>query len=353
MNTPGLKALREQLAADGSGAMLFVNPSNVSYLCSYPCRDSFLLVSRKESFYLTDFRYLEEASRSIKGCTIVKVESSFPAAVRDICRKLKIKKLAFEPDRISFALYSRLSAALGGAVVLSPFPGVVEGLRRVKSPQEMAKIRKAVFIAAEALRRASRMRLAAKTEKEVAFELDLHMRRLGAEGPAFDIIVASGPNSSRPHHLTSDRRILKNEPVLVDIGACFGGYKSDLTRVFFSGKITPLEAKIYDIVLTAQKKALAAVAAGIPASKIDSCAREHIEKSGYGRYFGHSLGHGVGLDVHELPRLSQTESGWLLPGMVFTLEPAVYLPGRFGIRIEDMVLVTGEGAEVLSGYLDK
>jgi len=353
MNFPALKALREQLALNAGCSMFVMKPANVSYLCSYPCRDSFLLVSAKECFYLTDFRYFEEASRELKGCKVVRVDSSLTASVLELCRRLKIRKLAFEPDHLTVLFHSRLSEALGKYTGLLPLPGIVEGLRRVKSADELVKIRKAVYIAEETLRKASSMRLPGKSEKEVACELEFYMRSLGAEGAAFEIIVASGPNSSRPHHLTSERKILKNEPVLVDIGADFRGYKSDLTRVFFSGKITPLEAKVYETVLTAQKKALAAAAAGIAAKEVDSAARAHIEKCGYGGYFGHSLGHGVGLDVHELPRVSQNESGWLLPGMVFTVEPAVYLPGKFGIRIEDMVLITGKGAEVLSGDLDK
>jgi len=353
MNIPALKALREQLAACGGAAMLFIDPANVSYLCSYPCRDSFLLVSLKECFYFTDFRYFEESSRAIKGCRIIQVESSLSASVQAVCRRLKLRRLAFEPEHLTYLYYSRLSAALGQGTELFPSPGMAEGLRRVKTAQEMTKIREAVRIAAAALRRASRMRLAGRSEKDVAFELESYMRGLGAERPAFGIIVASGPNSSKPHHLTSERKILKNEPVLVDIGAEYQGYKSDLTRVFFSGKITPLEAKVYEIVLTAQEKALEAAAAGVPACAVDAAARRYIADSGYGRYFGHSLGHGVGLDVHEFPRISKNENGWLLPGMVFTLEPAVYLPGKFGIRIEDMVLVSGKGTEVLSGDLDK
>jgi len=354
MNIPALKALREQLTACGGGAaMLFIDPANVSYLCSYPCRDSFLLVSAKECFYFTDFRYLEESSRAIKGCRIIQVESSLSAAVQTVCRRLKVRRLAFEPEHLTYLYYSRLSAALGQGTELFPLSDMAEGLRRVKTAREMTKIREAVRIAASALRRASRMRLAGRSEKEVAFELESYMRGLGAERPAFGIIVASGPNSSKPHHLTSERKILKNEPVLVDIGAEYQGYKSDLTRVFFSGKITPLEAKVYETVLTAQEKALEAASAGVPACEVDAAARRHIADSGYGRYFGHSLGHGVGLDVHELPRISKNENGWLLPGMVFTLEPAVYLPGKFGIRIEDMVLVGGKGTEVLSGDLDK
>ncbi|MFA5320272.1 MAG: aminopeptidase P family protein [Candidatus Omnitrophota bacterium] len=353
MNLPALIALREQLALNGNCSMLVVKPANVSYLCSYPCRDSFLLVGAKECFYLTDFRYFEEASREIKGCKVIRVDRSLSVSVREICRRLKIRKLAFESDHLTMLFHSRLSEALGAYTGLLPLPGIVEELRRVKSAGELSRIRKAVFIAEEALRKASAMRLPGKSEKEVACELEFFMRGLGAEGAAFEIIVASGPNSSRPHHLTSERKILKNEPVLVDIGADFRGYKSDLTRVFFSGKITPLEAKVYEIVLTAQKKALAAAAAGIAAKEVDSAARDHIEERGYGGFFGHSLGHGVGLDVHELPRVSQSESGWLLPGMVFTVEPAVYLPGKFGIRIEDMVLITGKGVEVLSGDLDK
>jgi len=190
-------------------------------------------------------------------------------------------------------------------------------------------------------------------EVEIVAELERFMRYAGARAEAFDLIVASGPNSSQPHHLSGNRKLRNNEPVLIDLGVEYEGYKSDLTRVFFLGKINILARKAYKAVLEAQDLAIKMVKPGVKLAEIDKVARDYLAKNGYAGRFGHNLGHGFGLEVHEEPRIGPHSQGLTEPGMVFTVEPGVYLPGKFGIRIEDMVLVTGKGCEVLSGSLHK
>jgi Xaa-Pro aminopeptidase len=226
-------------------------------------------------------------------------------------------------------------------------------LRKIKEREELAYLRKAAEIAVRALEFAPSLLLPGRKEAEIAAELERFIRYHGASASAFEIIVASGPNSSYPHHLTSARRLKENEIVLIDIGASYCGYKSDLTRVFFLGKINPLAAKIYAIVRRAQARSIAAIRPGARINKIDQAARQSIARAGYGRFFSHSLGHGIGLEIHEAPSVSPGAKDRLKKGMVFTVEPAVYLPGKFGIRIEDTVLVTEKGAEVFSGALHK
>ncbi len=190
-------------------------------------------------------------------------------------------------------------------------------------------------------------------EVEIVAELERFIRYQGARASAFDIIVASGPNSSYPHHLSGERKFKDNEPVLIDLGVDYQGYKSDLTRVFFLGKINVLARKVYDIVLKAQELAIRRIRPGAEMAEIDRVARAYIAKKGYAKNFTHNLGHGFGLEVHEDPRISGNEASAVKPQMTFTVEPGIYLPGKFGIRIEDMILVTSKGCEVLSGSINK
>ena len=190
-------------------------------------------------------------------------------------------------------------------------------------------------------------------EIEIVAELERFIRYQGARASAFDIIVASGPNSSQPHHLSGVRKLKNNEPVLIDLGVDYQGYKSDLTRVLFLGKINILVRKVYDIVLKAQELAIKRIRPGAEMAEIDRVARDYIASQGYGAYFTHNLGHGFGLEVHEAPHLSGKEASAIKPKMTFTVEPGIYLPGKFGIRIEDMVLITTTGCEVISGAVHK
>ncbi|MFA5356151.1 MAG: aminopeptidase P family protein [Candidatus Omnitrophota bacterium] len=335
-------------------ALLVSSAENISYLTDYPSRDSYLLVSKKSNIYFTDSRYMEEAEKALKGKAVVRqLKGPLFQAVADACSKLGLRRVGFEEGNISYAWHAKIERELADKARLFPSGGIIEALREIKTAGEIKKIRKAASIAVEGFRFIKKLLSPGMKEIEAAAELERFIRYNGACASAFDIIVASGPNSSLPHHLTSHRKIGKNEPILIDMGVNYLGYKSDLTRVYFLGKITPAVAKIYDIVRAANHYAISRIKPSVHKNIIDAAARQYITRKGYGGFFGHSLGHGIGLETHEGPRISQFAKGPLKPGMVFTVEPGIYLPGRFGIRLEDMVLVTRKGCEVLSGVLDK
>lgn len=350
-----LKNLYLKLEKAHLDGLIITSASNISYLVEFISRDSYLIISRKKNTYLTDSRYIEETKKNLaKYFALEKIDAyGVFKVMAKTCLKQNLKKLGFEENHLTFSNYKEIEKAAGGKIELVPTRNLIEELRQIKGPEEIEKINKAVYIAREALRYAQDFIGPGKKEIEVAAELERFVRYCGARSCAFDFIVASGPNSSFPHHLTSSRKIKENEPVLVDIGVDYSGYKSDLTRVFFSGKINFLIRRIYKIVLEAQRQAISKMRPGAKICQIDAVARNYIGRKGFARFFVHSLGHAIGLDVHEEPRLNLKENCLLKPGMVFTVEPAIYLPEKFGVRLEDMVLVTKKGTEVLSGSLNK
>ncbi len=335
--------------------LLISSSANISYITDYESRDSYLLISKKGNVYLTDSRYTEEAKKELKPSFTVKLANGLQinCAIADFCKRMGITNLGFEEEYFSFAQYQRLKKTLNNSVNLLPSHYIIEELREIKTSEELQKIRQATEIAIKALRYIKNLIVPGKSEIEIAGELERFIRYSGGTNASFDIIVASGPNSGFPHHISSQRKIEDNEPVLIDMGVNYSGYKSDLTRVFFLGKISSLAAKIYDIAAKAQTKAISKIKPGAVISEIDAAARNYITQKGYGKNFGHSLGHGIGLEVHEAPNISAENTNKLKKGMVFTVEPAIYLPGKFGIRIEDTVSVTMEGVDVISGALNK
>ncbi|MFH1888887.1 MAG: aminopeptidase P family protein [Candidatus Omnitrophota bacterium] len=342
------------LSKNGIDGLIVNSAANIAYLTNYTSRDSYLLISRKSNIYFTDSRYIEEARKGLRGVASVKKISgcAFKIIART-CSGFGLKRIGFEENYLACTEHRNMRRELNKKAELVPACGMVEKFREIKGAEEVEKIREAVRITTEAFRFIERFISCGRKEAEIAGELERFIRYNGAHSSAFDIIVASGPNSSLPHHLTSQRKLRENEHVLIDMGVEYKGYKSDLTRVFFLGKINPAVAKIYEIVGTASRNAINQIKPAVNKKKVDKAARQYITRKGYGGFFDHSLGHGIGLEVHEEPRISSGSEGDLMPGMVFTVEPAIYLPGRFGIRIEDMVLVTGKGNEVLSGALDK
>lgn len=347
-----LNSFREKLKNSSLDGFLVSQEANVSYLSRFSAHDSYLLVSKSKVYFITDFRYLEEARKNLKNIEVFQYKNLF----KDVCalvKELKIKRLGFEARGLTYAEYAKIKDGLGEKTKLLDTFNIVESLRQIKSRDELKKIRAAVNIAVSAFRFIKGYLRPGLTEPEVAGELERFIRRKGAETSSFKIIVSSGANSCFPHAGITKRRLGKNDMVLVDMGAEINGYKSDLTRVFFLGKITVIQRKVYRIVREAQAKAIEAIRPGVAISVVDDIARAHISGFGYGSFFGHSLGHGIGLEVHEEPSISNKNKAIIKEGMVFTVEPGVYLPGKFGIRIEDMVLVTKKGFEVLSGVLDK
>jgi Xaa-Pro aminopeptidase len=353
MKTGPLSLIYGKIRTNNLDALIITSPHNIFFLTGYPGRDSILLLSGKERTYLTDARYTSEAREHLRGYVVREVKNGLAPAIRDLTRLFKLKKIGFETRHMSYAMYEYLKKAFKNTAALTGVTGWVEELRRIKTAEELKEIKKAARIAMSALTYIRPLIKPGRKELEIAGELERFIRYNGAYAASFDIIVASGKNSSFPHHMTSRRPIRKNEPVLIDLGVEYNGFKSDLTRVFFSGKINSLCKTIYGIVREAQEQAIQRIRPGIPAGEIDTAARRCIADRGYGDNFLHSLGHGIGLEVHEAPSISEKSRDVLQPGMVFTVEPAVYLPGSFGIRLEDMVAVTRTGAEILSKDLPK
>ncbi|HLA84708.1 MAG TPA: Xaa-Pro peptidase family protein [Thermoguttaceae bacterium] len=342
--------LRSLLRGAGADGLLVTSFTNVTYLTGFTGDDSYLLVRRDGDVLLSDPRYTTQLEEECPGLDLLirPPGVSMLKAVAKTVRRAKVGRLGIEGGSMTVSLRDQLGTALEGAEFVVT-DGLVEQLRLLKDKMEVARLREAVRMAEkgfEVLRSTLRKE---KTEKQVSAELELAMRQFGAKGCAFPSIVAVGPRAALPHATPTDATIGSGELLLVDWGAHEGMYRSDLTRVLVTGKISPKLRKIYQIVLSAQVAAIQAVRPGIVAEKVDAVARGIIAKAGFGKQFGHGLGHGLGLDVHEAPRLAVGSKTVLQPGMVVTVEPGIYLPGWGGVRIEDDILVTKTGYEVLTG----
>ncbi|MCX5693919.1 MAG: aminopeptidase P family protein [Candidatus Omnitrophica bacterium] len=348
---PRLKSIHSVLKQRGLDGLLVSLPANVSYLTESLSRDAYLLVSLKENIYFTDSRYTEEAKAFLKDNALLRECNGFVFKhIAEAALNLGLEKVGFEERYLPFAEFAKIKECVKGKLNLIPTHSIIEDRRQIKDEQEIAKLKKAARITFMALEHIKKFLIPGVKEIEIVAELERFIRYQGAQGSAFDIIVASGPNSSQPHHLSGARKLKDNEPVLIDLGVNYQGYKSDLTRVLFLGKINILEQKVYDIVLKAQELAIKRIRPGAEMAEIDRVARDYIVAQGYGACFTHNLGHGFGLEIHEAPHISGREASAIKPGMTFTVEPGIYLPGKFGIRIEDMVLITTKGCEVIKWH---
>ena len=344
----------KKLKSGGLDGFIVSSPSNLSYLTQFFNPDAYLLASSKGLTYFTDSRYAQGARENLKGRFFVRITngSVFDSIAR-ACIESGLKRVGFEERHLPYAEYKKIKGSLKARAFLIPSYGVLEFMREAKKPGELSKIRRALKITASAIEFIKGFARPGVKEREVAAELERFIRCQGARGSSFDIIVASGLNSAYPHHSPTSKKALDNAPLLIDVGADYLGYKSDLTRVLFPGKINSLTRRIYALVAKAQEIAIKKIKPGERACDIDAVSRKYISGKGYGKNFIHSLGHGIGLDIHESPNICAKNGEILREGMVFTVEPAIYLPGKFGIRIEDMVLVTKTGCEVLSGAINK
>jgi len=341
---PRLNNVSAELKIRGLDGLLISLPANITYLTGYLSRDSYLLFSDKKTVYFTDSRYITEAKAALKDTVSLKlINGSVFKSISQAVEELGLGRVGFEERHLPYAEYKKIKSYLSSSAELVPTHAIVEELRQLKDGAEITKIRKACRITRSALKFAQKYLAPGKKEIEIVGDLERFIRYHGGGDSAFEIIVAGGPNSALPHHIPGARKLRSGEPVLIDIGVDIDGYKSDLTRVFFLGKINVRVRQVYDIVLSAQKKALGEIRPGAAANRVDQAGRKFIAENGFGDFFGHSFGHGVGLEVHEEPHISPKSEERLKPGMVFTLEPAVYLPGEFGIRIEDMVEVRENG----------
>lgn len=328
-------------------AFLITKDVNITYLTQFHASESWLLVTKKGSFYITDFRYVLEAEKGLKGIAIKRYERSMPHAVFEVMSDLGLKRLGFDERHVSLAGYKNIQKECPKTIGLIGLCDVVEEIREIKEMAEVDAIRGCLKLHHQAIKFLRKTIKPGLTELDVLDRLEAFVKERRA-GFSFPSIIASGPNSCFPHARVSRRKIKNNELVLIDTGIDMNGYKSDLTRVVLLGKIPPLVCEVAEIVKDAQRKAIATIRAGVPVAVADQEARNHFKKFDLEQYFGHSLGHGVGLEIHESPRLSVKSPAVFKSGMVVTVEPAVYLPNKFGVRIEDMVLVTEKGCEVLS-----
>ena len=346
-----LRRLRRAMRSSNLDAFLATDPQDVSYLSGFTGHDSFLLVTRRSAVLITDSRYTEQAQRQCPRLTVVQRKGPMAPAVAERAKRASIGRIGFEPAALSLAAYKHLAKSLGRGV-LAPSPGILRRLRICKDTSEISALRRAINVAERAFLDLLTQLNAGMTEREAAARLDFLMKLRGASQPAFTTIIACGANSSMPHAQPGNARIKPNQPILIDFGANVAGYSSDLTRVVFLDSIPQSLRTVYDTVRDAAQAGIRAVKPGVPAKKVDQAARAVIEKAGFGDYFGHGLGHGIGRDVHEAPLISPSSKDVLEEGMVFTIEPGIYLPKRGGIRIENDVLVTKNGYRVLSALPD-
>ena len=330
----------DNLRASLEEPLLVSNPVNVRYLTGFASSNAALLVEPERVRLFSDFRYAE-AARAVEGVEFVETKRSLVAALAELLEG----KVGFEADAVSYTAWETLKA---GGLALVPRRGLVEALRAVKDEGELDATRRAGEITSEAYARFAEERFVGRTERDLAWRLDGLFHELGAQAPAFETIVASGPNGARPHARPTDREIGAGETVVIDAGAMVAGYCADCTRTFATGPLPDELKDAYAACLEGQLAGLEAVRAGVTGVDADAAAREKIEAAGLGEKFGHGLGHGVGLEVHEAPRLSRESTDTLAAGNVVTVEPGVYLEGLGGIRIEDLVIVTENGAEVLT-----
>jgi Xaa-Pro aminopeptidase len=330
----------ERLRARIEEPLLVTNPKNVEYLVGFKSSNAAVLVEPERLRLFADFRYAT-AARAVPEVEFVETER---ALLKGIAKRVS-GRIGFEPTYVTYAGYEELS---NGGLELVPRPGVVETLRGVKDSGELDAIRRACAIADRVYERLADETFSGRTERDVAWTIQELFHDEGSETVAFDFVVASGPNAAMPHARAGDRVIGRGETVVVDAGCRIDGYCSDYTRTFATGRLPDELKEAYRVCAEAQQKGLEAVRAGVSCVEADARARDVVEASKFRGTFGHGLGHGIGLDVHEGPRMSQESTDTLVPGNVVTVEPGIYLPGRGGIRIEDDVLVTQDGIENLT-----
>ena len=344
-----LEKLRHKLAEAELDAILVSQGENRRYLSGFTGSAGFLLISDGKAILATDFRYVEQAQSQAPDFDIFQVQGELPAWFPDLASSLNVKRIGFEANDLSFSAFQKLVGMKGAkGLEFVPTEEMVESLRAIKDDGELELIMEAVKLADAAFEQVAPMIHPGMKEKEVAWEIERFLREKGSESVPFDLIVASGPNSTLPHATPSERSILPAEPVVIDIGARIGGYSSDLSRTICPGNKDKTFVKIYDLVLGAQLTAIATIEAGMSGEQADALARTVIEQGGYGETFGHGLGHGVGLAPHEQPRLGRGSSAVLTDGMVFTIEPGIYVKGWGGVRVEDVVVLEKGKVRVLS-----
>lgn len=342
-----IRLLTGNFAKEGLDGILITKRQNVSYLCGFTGTESSLLLTAGKRYFLTDFRYIVQAKKELCGFEIIQTRNFFINDITVLCNDLKIKKLGFEADNLSVEKYAVLKKLARG-IKLVPKVNAVENFRKIKTSEELSLIKKAIEVTLSCLSFIKNKIRPGIREKDFAAEIEYFIKTRGGDEPAFKTIVASGSNSVMPHAITTDRIIKRNDSVLIDFGVRFSGYNSDLTRVFSLGKINAYYRKVYSIVKDAQRIAIDYIKPGVRISEVEIKVRDYLDKAGLEKFFGHSLGHGIGREVHELPKISKDNRELFKENMVFTVEPGVYIPKLAGFRHEDMAVVTKYGCEALT-----
>lgn len=336
-----------QKQTESFDAALITSEINRLYFTGFKSSAGLVLVTRDESYFIVDFRYYEAAAKKVKGVKVA-LGSDFKSELLKLIKKHKIKSILLENAGITLAEVLKFEAWVKDQGVsfikTSALDDAICLLRSIKTEEEIQNIKTAQEIAERALGKFLPKIKIGMTEKEAAFNLEFLMRKEGAESVAFDIIVASGKNGAVPHAQPSEKKFENGDFITIDIGAVYNGYHSDMTRTVALGHVSERQREVYDLVLQAQSKAIENIKPGVLCKEVDDIARSFIYKNGYEGCFEHALGHGVGLEIHEKPSLSARSKDGLNPGTVVTVEPGIYLNNEFGVRLEDMVLVSAEGA---------
>ena len=345
-----IRLLPDEVDGEAVDGALVTSPQNGRYLTEFESTDSIVLITRSGGYFITDFRYADAARRAVKSCQVV-MHSGLGKTLRELIRRHGLKRVLTENASLTLGEaenYDRIFREEGAALVKDKtLDGILRGLRAVKTPEEIQKIRDAQKLTDMSFDFILPKLRPGVTERQIALELEFYMRRQGADGVAFDLIVVSGKNGSLCHGVPSEKEIQRGDFVTMDIGALLNGYHSDMTRTVAVGSVSEEQRLVYETVLKAQTEALKAVRPGIECCVVDKVARDVIDRD-YPGTFGHSTGHSVGVEIHEWPNFSPNCHEITRPGMVITVEPGIYLEGKFGVRIEDMVALTEEGYENLT-----
>ncbi|MDF2572698.1 MAG: ypdF [Sporomusa sp.] len=340
-----LARLYELVTANHLDGIVITKPENRQYFSGFTGSSGMLVISKQSPKLLTDFRYIEQAKQQAPLYEVVRHGTSIYESLSEAIKQLGLVRIGFESDFVTWEVHQKLAYSLVGVELI---PVKLDALRMVKDQYELDVLTKAVEIADSAFNEVLKVLKPGLTELDIALELEYQMRKLGAEKTAFDTIIASGVRGALPHGKASSKIIEVGDFVTMDFGAVYQGYHSDMTRTVVIGKANDKQRTIYNIVLAAQLAGVKAVKAGKIGKEVDQVSRQIINDAGYGEYFGHGLGHGVGLFIHEEPRLSPAGDNELAEGMVVSVEPGIYLPGWGGVRIEDLVVVSAAGCTILT-----
>ena len=338
--------LQAQLEENEIDALLVTKRENIRYLSGFTGSSGVIVITSNSASFITDFRYTEQANDQVKGYDIIELDTSLIKSVADVVSRESIKRLGIEQDAMTVGQYRAYEKEVDAQLIETS--GIVEKLRLIKDESEIKIMKEAAAIADAAYTHIQTFIRPGRTEREVANELEMFMRSKGADSSSFDIIVASGLRSALPHGVASDKVIQTGELVTLDFGAYYKGYCTDITRTLAIGPVSDELRQIYDTVLRAQLAGVEGIRAGITGIEADALTRDIIKEAGYGEYFGHSTGHGLGMEVHEAPGLSFRSDTVLEPGMVVTIEPGIYINGVGGCRIEDDVVITEDGCYLLT-----